>query len=117
MKVMLILVLAASVVAGCGSDIHEKTKRWEAAEFKPEKWQELGPNERSRMVYSFLSQYEIKAMSSEDVSDVLGIPTAYYEYDEFPAYDILVGRTRYVMAFPVARDTQRVRELVFDPPL
>lgn len=38
------------------------------------------------MVFSFLSQNELKSLTSNSVKELLGTPTGYYDYDENPSY-------------------------------
>ena len=38
------------------------------------------------MVFSFLSQHDLKSLTSSDIKTLLGVPTGYYDYDENPAY-------------------------------
>lgn len=38
------------------------------------------------MVFSFLSQYDLKSLTPSGVKDILGSPTAYFDYEENPAY-------------------------------
>lgn len=38
------------------------------------------------MVSSFLSQHDLKSLTSNSVKELLGIPTGYYDYEENPAY-------------------------------
>jgi len=38
------------------------------------------------MVFSFLSQHDLKSLTSNSVKDLLGAPTGYYDYEEDPAY-------------------------------
>lgn len=117
MNKLLSFAFIASVFAGCGADVHDATEAWGTDEFTSEKWQNATAPERSGLVHSFLTKYDIDSLSAETVTAALGAPTAYYEYDEFPAYEVVVGDQRYVMAFPIDRETNLVRKLVFVPPL
>ncbi len=73
------------------------------------------------MVYSFIAQHDITVMAYDDVVNLLGKPTAYYNYDEYPAY--FVGPKNieseygkgYVLAFPTDRKTNKVRRYIIVP--
>jgi hypothetical protein len=72
---------------GCSSSsVTEQAKLLGTKTFTQEAWAVGNQEQRGEMVYSFLSQHEIKSLSSNSVKELLGIPTGYYDYDENPAY-------------------------------
>lgn len=109
------------LIIGCSGYSLEKLKSLGIDEFKKEKWFTATQEDRGRMVYSFLKKHEIKKMEAGDIKNLLGASTAYYNYDEFPAY--LVGpksvKTEYgngiVLAFPIDRKTGKIKGFVIYP--
>ncbi len=108
-------------IFGCSSDSLEDLKMLGNNNFSAETWKNSSQEERGTMVFSFLQQHDVTSMKVEDVQSLLGESTAYYEYDEFPAY--LVGSKEieseygrgYLLAFPFDRETGIVRQYVILP--
>jgi hypothetical protein len=92
------------------------------AEFSKENWGMASQEARGEMVYSLSKNYKFNEMNKDQVLALLGESTAYYEYDEFPAY--FVGPKNiasdygngYLLAFPLDRETGLIREVVIIPP-
>ncbi len=122
MKKFLVLGLIAMInFFGCSLDSLEDIKVLGTGEFSREAWAKASQEERGKMVYSFLKKYDVKKMKVEEIKSLLGDSTAYYEYDEFPAY--LVGPKSvksdygngYLLAFPFDRKTGLIRKYVIIP--
>jgi hypothetical protein len=80
-------VLVISSLLGCvPPPVSEQAKRLGTQEFSPETWAIANPEKRGEMVFSFLSQHDLKSLTSSDIKTLLGVPTGYYDYDENPAY-------------------------------
>lgn len=68
-----------------------------------------------------LQKYDVANMKVEELQSLLGESTAYYEYDEFPAY--LVGPENigseygngYLLAFPFDRKTGVISKYIIHP--
>lgn len=92
-------------------------------EFSKEKWSTASQRQRGKMVASFIDSHEVTSMTASELRSLLGESTAYYEYDEFPAYFIGSKSTEeddnnsYVFAFPIDRKTGRIRKYVIEPPI
>ena len=73
------------------------------------------------MVFSLLQTYDIENMNVEEIKLLLGESTAYYEYDEFPAYIIGPKTVKteygdgYLLAFPFDRKTGVIRKYIIFP--
>jgi len=73
------------------------------------------------MVASFLETHNITNMTSQELRSLLGESTAYYEYDEFPAYFVGSENTKsdtgngYLLAFPIDRKTGKIRKYIIKP--
>ena len=102
---------------GCDYNSIEKSKVFGGDKFSSDKWKESSPAERSSMIHSFLISNDITKMNANELYTLLGESTAYYEYDEFPAYSLLLEEAVYIVAFPINRKTGTIRKVIFEPPL
>jgi hypothetical protein len=72
---------------GCsGPSVVEQARHLGVETFSREAWAAARQEQRGRMVYSFLSQHDLMSLSASDIRQLLGEPTAYYDYDENVAY-------------------------------
>jgi hypothetical protein len=115
-KYLFILLLLFSTLS-CENNSIEKAKAFGAKEFVSSEWKSSDINTKSEMIYSFLKKHDVSNMYSNDIHQLLGDSTAYYEYDEFPAYNIILNGNEYVIAFPINRKTNKIRKHVFEPKL
>ena len=119
----ILLALTTLIATGCGEPSIQNLKILGTEQFTPEKWQTAKQVERARMVYSLISQHEVEKLNAKDIYSLLGPSTGYYEYDEFPAYLVEHSppeknqRIEYLLAFPINRDTGKVRKFIIEPPL
>jgi len=122
MKNILILGLITIMnIIGCSSNSIENIKVLGTNEFTKEAWVNASQEERGEMVFSLLKTHDVKKMKVEEIKSLLGNSTAYYEYDEFPAY--LVGSKSiksdygdgYLLAFPFDRETGLIRKYIIIP--
>lgn len=118
---LIYLALLFSLTA-CGEpDVVEQAKRLGTEPFSPEKWAQADQAQRGTMVWSFLSSHDVKHLTAQQVTRLLGPSTGYYDYDENPAY--LVGpRTvkseygqGYLLAFLADRQTGTINEIRLIP--
>lgn len=108
-------------VISCSNASVEKLKSLGLDDFNKEKWASASQEARGKMVYSFIVSHDIHQMVAHDIKDILGPSTAYYNYDEFPAY--LVGPKNikteygngYLFAFPIDRKTGRIKDFIIYP--
>ncbi|WP_370260639.1 hypothetical protein [Limnobacter sp.] len=120
MKEIFLWILMALGLVACSNPV-ENLKKLGTAPFTHEAWIRASQLERGEMVYSFLNHRDITVLSAADVYQLLGESTAYYEYDEVPAY--LVGPNHveseygkgYLLAFPVDSHTGLVKKFVIHP--
>jgi len=84
------VLLAMISLFGCSPPpVSEQARRLGTQAFSQASWATASPEKRGEMVSSFLSQHDLKSLTAGDIKTLLGVPTAYYDYDENPAY--LVG--------------------------
>ena len=112
-----ILLSLLLVTLGCENDSLDKVKIFGIKEFVSSKWKSSDTNIKSEMIYSFLKNNNINNMTKSEIHQLLGESTAYYEYDEFPAYNLISNGTEYIIAFPINRETNKTRKYVFEPKL
>jgi hypothetical protein len=118
-KILLILISVAAM--SCSNDSIEKLKSLGTDEFLKDKWANATQEARGKMIYSFIKKHDIHKMIASDIKNLLGPSTAYYNYDEFPAY--LVGpenvKTEYgngfLFAFPIDRNSGKIKKFVILP--
>jgi hypothetical protein len=114
-------IILCIIAIGCSSSSVEGLKSLGSDEFEKEKWAAASQEARGKMVYSFIKRYDIHKMDAKDIKNLLGPSTAYYNYDEFPAY--LVGpkaiKTEYgdgyLFAFPTDRKTGKIKKYIILP--
>lgn len=106
---------------GCSSNALEDLKTLGSDDFSEDVWRDASQEERGRMVFSLLYKHDVTKMKVKEIQALLGESTAYYEYDEFPAY--LVGAKEveseygdgYLLAFPFDRNTGMISKYVIYP--
>lgn len=117
-----IAILFASLCSGCVSDsIGQQAKRLGTDPFDEKIWSTAPQEDRARMVASFLEMHDPRQLTTEQVRRLLGPNTAYYEYDENPAY--LIGPKSvvsdyghgYLLAFVADKATGKVAKIVIIP--
>ncbi|MDR2924404.1 MAG: hypothetical protein LBU76_00325 [Azoarcus sp.] len=80
-------LIAMISLFGCSPPpVTEQAKLLGTREFSKEAWLTASQEKRGEMVSSFLSQHDLKSLTSNSVKELLGIPTGYYDYEENPAY-------------------------------
>lgn len=126
---LFICLLTSLLFFGCGNQNTVsyssiiKLKILGAKQFSKEKWRVASQEERANMVYDLIKSHNVIGMSADELIKLLGPPTAYYDYDEFPAYFIgpksvnSVAGAGYVLAFIVNRSTGKTDRFVIDPEL
>ncbi len=115
------LMLLCIAVFSCSNDSLEKLKTLGTDEFTIDNWASADQEERGKMVYSFIKKHDMHKMVPSDIKNLLGPSTAYYNYDEFPAY--LIGPKNikteygngYLFALPIDRKTGKIKTFVIFP--
>jgi len=115
-KLLALLSLLFTVLS-CESNSIEKVKAFGTSEFVSSEWKASDINVRSKMIYSFLKNHNLENMDKNEIHQLLGQSTAYYEYDEFPAYNVILNGSKYIVAFPINRETNKIRKYTFEPKL
>jgi len=113
----LFLVLCLFIVLSCENNSIEKVKIFGTNDFVSSEWKTSDIDVKSKMVYSFLKNHNVKEMEANEIHQLLGKSSAYYEYDEFPAYNITLNGDKYIIAFPINRETNKIRKYIFEPKL
>lgn len=91
-------------------------------EFTKQKWDESSQEERGKLVYSFLYKNKEKRLSGQDIFNMLGPSTAYYDHDHYPAYFIgpksieSIYGNGYLLAFLID-DAGYINGIILDPKL
>ena len=118
---LFIAVFLMLFLTGCEDEESFDFSKLGQQKFSSASWKSSSQEQRGKMLSSLLSSHAFKGMRKQDVIDLLGKSTAYYEYDEFPAYFVGSKNVQsqygsgYLLAFPIDRDTGLIREVVFDP--
>jgi len=118
-----ILLFLIILISGCGTGNMTDLLVLGNDEFAKEKWNVASQSERGKMVASFLKTHDITNMTTQELRSLLGESTAYYEYDEFPAYFIgpknieSDNGSGYLLAFPIDRKTGKIRKYIIEPPI
>ncbi|WCN09007.1 hypothetical protein [Marinomonas mediterranea] len=119
---LLLLILTTTFISACTDNKQISTTETLGKEaFSPKKWQNASQEIRATLLHSFLMQYDLKSLSTEQLISLLGPPTAYYEYDEIPAYFVgsedissMYGKG-YLVAFPFDKSTGKIEHIVIIP--
>ncbi|MBN4080317.1 hypothetical protein JYT31_01500 [Beggiatoa alba] len=117
MKKALIIMFFLQFLSGCENNAIVKAKSFGTKEFDSREWKSSNSSSRSKMIYSFLKKHDIVNMTPSEIYNLLGKSTAYYEYDEFPAYLLQSNQDEYIIAFPIDRKTQKIKKYLFEPEL
>ena len=91
--------------------------------FSSEKWKTSNQEQRALMVHDLLKNNNLLGKTRQDIIALLGKPTSYFDYDEFPAY--VVGPKSitseyakgYVLAFITEKSTGLVKNYEIVPKL
>lgn len=111
---ILILIVLANGCADTSSTVEDLIALG-TNEYSKDAWAKANQEERATMVYSFLKNHNITTMTYDDMVNLLGKSTGYYNYDSFPAY--LVGPKTvkseygqgYLLAFPTDDETGKIK--------
>ena len=106
----LIIFISLFLIACSEPIIHSDV---ENISFDKDKWQNNISN-RGAMLNDFLIKYDVKMQDRASLERLLGNSDGYYLYDEFPAYR-LKEKDDCVVAFPIDRDTGKVKEVLIEP--
>lgn len=107
---------------GCGGkSVEDQARALGSREFTVAGWAAGSQEQRGEMVASLLAKHAPDSLTVKDVTSLLGAPTSYYEYDEYPAY--MVGPKSiqsdygrgYVLAFVTDKATGKVIKVLFIP--
>ena len=113
-------ILVACLVIGlqaCGGDTSVALYiHWGDCDFDREQWSHADRRARGCMLASLFEKHPPESMTAAEVKALLGEPTVYADYDEFPAYLVepAVGRNstpgEQVLVFITDRQSGRVVE-------
>ena len=83
-------LISLAILSACsGSSVEKQAASLGSKEFTAQAWASARQEGRGEMVASLLAKHHFAGTPAKDVKALLGPPTAYYDYDENPAY--LVG--------------------------
>ncbi len=89
-KILACVTLSFLIISCTSSDTLnssiEKISNLGESKFTKESWATANQEERGEMITDFLKHVEFIGKSKNEIVEILGKPTAYYDYDEFPAY-------------------------------
>jgi len=88
MKAAILGTFVLVVLLGCSPSVTEQAKLLGTNPFTKQAWSAAGKLERGEMVWSFLSQYDIKTLTRRRVIELLGQPVCYSGCDADPTYCI-----------------------------
>jgi len=116
-----IVLIVSLFIISCSNNTVNNISKLGNTEFTAENWAFGSQEQRGKMVHSLLNTHKVSGMEVKEIYELLGESTAYYEYDEFPAY--IVGPKSiesaygkgYVLAFPIDRSTGKIRKYVIEP--
>lgn len=112
MKYFISITAILALILGCEKTIDNSLQEFGSVEFNSTVWNKSNSEVRAKMIYSFIKTTDIRKLSSKDIYSLLGKSTAYYEYDEFPAYILKSDNKQYILAFPINRNTNKIRKYV-----
>jgi hypothetical protein len=83
-------LISVAILSACSSgSVEKQAAKLGTKEFTTQAWAAAGQEGRGEMLASLLAKHHFAGTPAKDVKALLGPPTAYYDYDENPAY--LVG--------------------------
>lgn len=114
-------VLMLCMIACSGHSIGDQAKLLGTREFTVDGWAAGTQEQRGEMLASFLAKHKPTMLTAKEVVGLLGSPTGYYEYDEYPAYfigpasvDSEYGKG-YLLAFVTDKSSGKVLKVVLVP--
>ncbi len=121
MKSIYYIFLLSLFFSSCNTKNIEQVKILGNKQFSKKQWLTATQEERGQMTYSLLKGINLSNLTPNDILELLGKPTAYYEYDEFPAY--IIGEQSiesdlehsYILAFTVNRKTNNIDQFIIHP--
>jgi hypothetical protein len=88
MRAAIVVASILFALSGCSLSITEQAKRLGTKPFTEQAWAAANKQERGEMVWSFLSQYDVKTFTFVSIRKILGNPTAYAGSDGDSAYAV-----------------------------
>lgn len=91
-------------------------------EFTKQKWSQSSQEKRGQLIYSFFYINKKKILSAQDIFNILGPSTAYYDHDHYPAYFIgpknieSIHGEGYLLAFSIDA-AGYINGIIFEPEL
>jgi hypothetical protein len=114
-------LILAGLLACSPPSVTEQAKSLGNDAFSQAAWKASSQAERGKMVASFLSQHDPQTLTANDVKELLGPPTGYYDHDENPAYMVgpdsieSVYGKGYLLAFIADKSSGRITSLKIIP--
>ena len=124
MRFLMTSALMLFLAGGCTrTPVEEQVRALGNRDFAPDTWAVAKPVEREQMLASFFAKHSANRLTTRQVKQLLGEPTAYYDYDENLAYFIgpatvesKYGKER-MLVFITNKRTGAVEEVELVPPL
>lgn len=109
-------------IIGCsGNSISDQARLLGSKEFTVDGWAAGTQEQRGEMVASFLAKHKPTTLTSKELIELLGLPTGYYEYDEYPAYFVGPASIEseygkgYLLAFVTNKNSGKVVKVILIP--
>ena len=122
MKCILLAISATINLFGCSTNtVVEQAKLLGAENFSKDVWASANQEQRGKMIFSFLSQYNPETLTINIVKSHLGPPTGYYDYEVDPAYFVGPKSVKseygngYLLAFISDKNTGKIISVKITP--
>lgn len=122
MRFLISCFLLILCMTGCSADsIDDQARLLGAREFTVDGWAAGTQEQRGEMLASFLAKHKATALTAKEVVGLLGSPTGYYEYDEYPTYFVGPASVEseygkgYLLAFVTDKSSGKVLKVVLVP--
>jgi hypothetical protein len=107
---------------GCSPPVVEQAKLLGTKPFTKEAWAAANKLDRAQMLWSFLSQHDVNALTPMQIRELLGSDTCYSGYDVDPTYcvgpdtvDNGWGKGYMVVFINDRRGSRKIREVDISP--
>mgnify|MGYP000296433805 CR=1 FL=1 len=82
---LLLTLLSLALFTACSAP-EDSLKHLGQTPFDKNAWAQANQEGRGAMAYDLIKKVQSEKLNSEQIKDLLGQPTGYFDYDETPAY-------------------------------